>query len=156
MLDFFSFIPASYIQILLATALGLILGLQREHAGKSAGIRTYTLVTIGATLFTVISRTGFTEFMTDASRYDPSRIASNIVVGIGFLGAGVIIFRERKVQGLTTAAGLWVSAGIGMAVGAGLYGLAAFSTIIAFIILEFMNRVDVEDLFPRREDHYEL
>lgn len=152
----FHLIPVSYVQISLAALLGLVLGLQREHAGKSAGIRTYTLVTLGATLFTVISRTGFNEFLVEASRYDPSRIASNIVVGIGFLGAGVIIFRERKVQGLTTAAGLWVSAGIGMAVGAGLLGLATFATVITFIILEFFNRFDVEDWFPRQEDHYEL
>jgi len=135
-----------YIQILLAFILGGLLGAQREYIGKAAGMRTYTLVSTGAALFTIISKGGFNEFLVDASRYDPSRIASNIVVGIGFLGAGVIIFRGGvKVEGLTTAAGLWVAAGIGMAVAVGMYGLAIFTTIMAFLILEFLGRFDLED-----------
>jgi len=138
-------IPITYLQILLAFALGLILGLQREYSEKPAGLRTYSLVATGAALFTIISINGFNQFLVDASRYDPSRIASNIVTGIGFLGAGVIIFRDKRVEGLTTAAGLWVAAGLGMAVGAEMYGLAIFTTVISYTILDVMGRPRVEE-----------
>ncbi|MDP4010569.1 MAG: MgtC/SapB family protein [Candidatus Spechtbacteria bacterium] len=125
--------------------LGSILGAQREYTGKAAGLRTYSLVAVGACLFTVISRGGFNEFLVDASRYDPSRIASNVVVGIGFLGAGVIILRGVRIEGLTTAAGLWVSAGIGMAVGVEMYGVAIFTTVLVFGILEVLGKFDIEE-----------
>lgn len=143
-LNIFATIPQEFTQIMLAFLLGSLLGLQREYVGKAAGLRTYTLVTMGATLFTIISKTGFNEFLADPSRYDPSRIASNIVTGIGFLGAGVIIFRGNKVEGLTTAAGLWVAAAIGMAIGTEMYSTAVFATVLTFLILEFLNRVEVE------------
>lgn len=131
------------VQILVAFALGGILGLQREYSGKAAGLRTYSLVAMGAALFTIVSLNGFNEFLAlDASRYDPSRIASNIVVGIGFLGAGVIIFRGMRIEGLTTAAGMWVAAGIGMAVGVKMYTLAIFTTLVVFFTLEIVSRVE--------------
>ena len=130
-----------YIQILTSFLLGGILGFQREYTGKDAGLRTYILVSVGATLFTILSKTGFNEFLDDPSRFDPSRIASNIVVGIGFLGAGVIIFRGNRVSGLTTAAGLWTSAAIGMAVGLERFGLAAFTTFLVFVIFEIMGKL---------------
>ncbi|MEX2144935.1 MAG: MgtC/SapB family protein [Candidatus Spechtbacterales bacterium] len=141
----FELIPQPYWQILLALLLGSILGAQREYTGKAAGLRTYSLVAVGAALFTTISINGFNQFLVDASRYDPSRIASNVVVGIGFLGAGVIILRGVRVEGLTTAAGLWVSAGIGMAVGVEMYGLAIFTTILVFGVLEFLGKFDIEE-----------
>ncbi|OGZ57490.1 MAG: hypothetical protein A3F94_00650 [Candidatus Spechtbacteria bacterium RIFCSPLOWO2_12_FULL_38_22] len=134
-----------YVQIMIAFLFGSILGFQREYTGKDAGLRTYILVAVGSTLFTIISKTGFNEFLTsDLSRFDPSRIASNIVVGIGFLGAGVIIFKGRRVRGLTTAAGLWVAAAVGMSVGAGRIGIAAFTTFIVFVIFEVMGKLNTE------------
>ena len=94
-------------QIVLAIVLGGILGWQREVRGKAAGARTYALVTAGAALFTILSAYGF-----EGSQVDTSRVASQIVIGIGFLGAGTIMQRERHIEGLTTAAGLWMSAAV--------------------------------------------
>lgn len=121
-------------QLILAAFLGGLIGLERFLAHKVAGMRTYALVSLGAALFSIISKTAFREFWGVPS-FDPSRIASQIVVGIGFLGAGIIIFHKSKLQGLTTAAGLWVAAGIGMSVGYKLYGIAIFTTLLVILIL---------------------
>jgi putative Mg2+ transporter-C (MgtC) family protein len=120
-------------QILLAAVLGMAIGAEREHRHRSAGLRTYTLVAIGSCLFTVLSIYGF--FGVEGRSYDPSRIASQIVVGIGFIGAGMIILRENKIEGLTTAAGIWSTAAIGMAVGLGLYFVAIFVTVTILGVL---------------------
>jgi putative Mg2+ transporter-C (MgtC) family protein len=119
------------LRILLAAALGGAIGFQREKAGKPAGLRTHMLICIGAALFTVTSVFGFT------GQADPSRIAAGVVTGIGFIGAGAIIFRtaDGYVAGLTTAASIWVAAGIGVAAGAGLYVASAVTTAIVLIIL---------------------
>src|SRR3989304_1086875 len=101
-------------QLTLAVLLGAAIGLERQLARKTAGMRTFALVSVGAALFSIISKYAFREFW-GLPGFDPSRIASQVVVGIGFLGAGLIILRQDKIQGLTTAAGLWVSAAIGMA-----------------------------------------
>jgi len=130
------------IQLVLAAAVGLILGIEREYAGKPAGTRTYALVTLGATVFTIISKFGFEDAAT--LNFDPSRVAAQIVTGIGFLGAGVIIFRGVKVEGLTTAAGLWVAAAIGMAIGASMYSVALTAAIIAFIIMVLLKKLGIE------------
>ncbi len=115
-------------QIFLAVILGGILGWQRERWGKSAGPRTYALVTAGSALFTLLSIHAF-------SGSDPSRVASQIITGIGFLGAGTILHREQRVEGLTTAAGLWATAAIGMTVGVRFYILAVSATILMLTIL---------------------
>lgn len=120
-------------QLALAVLLGAVIGLERELARKTAGMRTFALVAMGAALFSIISKYGFPEFL-GVPGFDPSRIASQIVVGIGFLGAGLIILRQEKVRGLTTAAGLWVSAAIGMAVGFELYAIAVFATVLTILI----------------------
>jgi putative Mg2+ transporter-C (MgtC) family protein len=144
MIDFIIQELILYAYLLIAMILGGILGFQREYTRKPAGLRTYMLVSMGAALFTIISKTGFDEFLvSDLSRFDPTRIASNIVVGIGFLGAGVIIFRDRKVQGLTTAAGLWLAGAIGMAVGAGDVGLAVFATLLGFVVLDLFGKMEL-------------
>ena len=129
-------------QLVLAATIGFILGIEREVIGKPAGMRTYALVTLGATAFTIISKHGFGDVAGES--FDPSRIAAQIVTGIGFLGAGIIIFKGVKVEGLTTASGLWVSAAIGMAIGAGMYSLAIVTAIIAFIVMVVMRRFDIE------------
>lgn len=129
------------LKILLAFFLGSLIGAERKHTGKEAGIRTFSLVTIGSALFTILSREGFLGI---SSAFDPSRIAAGIVMGIGFLGAGVIVFRENRIEGLTTAATLWVAGGIGMAVGCGFYSFAAITTLIIILILTIMKDVKIE------------
>lgn len=118
-----------------AAVLGFIIGVQREKIGKPAGSRTYSLVSLGAAVFTMVSATGFQQFGGAVT----TQIASNIVVGIGFLGAGIIIFHDDKVIGLTTAAGLWASAALGMLVGIGRFLEAAVLTLIILIILFTAN-----------------
>ncbi len=118
------------LRILMAAALGSIIGYQRERAGKPAGLRTVILVCVGATLFTIASIYGFGVVA------DPSRVAAGIVIGIGFLGAGAIIRREGgPIEGLTTAATIWVMAAIGLATGAGLYIVSLVTTGIILIVL---------------------
>ena len=121
-------------QLLLAVLLGSLIGLERELARKKAGMRTFALVALGSCLFSVISKLAFKEFW-GVPGFDPSRIASQVVVGIGFIGAGVIMFQQANVRGLTTAAGLWVSAAIGMAVGYKLYAIAVFTALLTLLIL---------------------
>lgn len=132
--------------LVLAAILGGILGFEREVEHKAAGIRTYALVALGSCLFTVISRLAF-----GGGSFDPSRIASQIVVGVGFLGAGVIFLREGHVEGLTTAAGLWVTAAIGMAAGVGLYAIAVATTVVVLILLSVV-KLQVEDRFLKKPD----
>lgn len=135
--------PEVFGQLILAATLGSIIGLERELARKIAGMRTFALVSMGAALFSILSTTAFQQFL-GSSSFDPSRIASQIVVGIGFIGAGIIFFNDNKVHGLTTAAGLWVSAGIGMAVGYRLYAVAVFTTILTifiFVILWYVENL---------------
>ena len=119
------------LRLLLAAALGAIIGYQRERAGKAAGLRTHVLICMGAALFTVASIYGF------GAATDPARIAAGVVVGIGFLGGGVIMRRveEGIVAGLTTAATIWAVAGIGLAAGAGLYLVSAVAAAIMLIVL---------------------
>ena len=119
------------IGILLGAVLGLIIGCEREFFGKSAGLRTYTLVAMGAALFTEISQFGFG----DSTDSDPTRIAAQIVTGVGFLGAGLIFVRKDAVRGLTTAAGIWFAAGVGMAAGSQLYLVALATTALYLVIM---------------------
>ncbi|MFH1291911.1 MAG: MgtC/SapB family protein [bacterium] len=129
--------------IILALLLGGILGWQRVHWHKPAGPRTYALVCAGATLFTILSLTAFPN--------DVARVASGIVTGVGFLGAGMIIRREDHVEGLTTAAGLWMSAAIGMCVGAGYYILAGLTTFLVLILFMFdVNGREAEKTVKKR------
>lgn len=123
-------------QIALATLLGALIGIERKLARKTAGMRTFALVASGAATFSIISQLAFENFV--GSSFDPSRIASQVVVGIGFIGAGSILSSQNKVRGLTTAAGLWVSAAIGMAVAYKLYSIAIFATAITVFILVFL------------------
>ena len=127
-------------RILVAALLGSIIGLEREYRAKEAGFRTHFLVAMGAALFMILSAHGFNGVLTSENhRLDVSRIAAQVVSGIGFIGAGTIIFQRKVVRGLTTAAGLWVTAAIGMAAGAGMYALAAATTLLVLFGLEAFN-----------------
>ena len=125
-------------KITLAAVLGMAIGLEREHRRKPAGLRTYTLVALGATLFTILSQ----NIGGEAAAYDPSRIASQVVVGIGFIGAGIIFIRGGHIEGLTTAAGLWTTAAVGMAVGFGFYTVAVFSAILSLAVLLLLRQIE--------------
>lgn len=123
-------------QLVLAVVLGAVLGLEREYKRKEAGFQTYSLVTLGASLFTILGLELFNFFTGQTGiSFDPSRIIMAIALGIGFIGGGVIILKEQRLEGLTTAAGLWCSAAIGIAVGAKFYFLAILTTILAVVIL---------------------
>ena len=116
------------LRLVVAAALTGLVGLEREWRERAAGLRTHTLVGVGSALFTLVSAYGFNEFLvgnTNVVRTDPTRIAAQIVTGIGFLGAGAILRQGLAIRGLTTAAGLWVAAAIGMAVGAWTEGRSA-------------------------------
>ena len=118
------------LRLLLAAALGAVIGYQRERAGKQAGMRTHVLISTGAALISLVSIYGF------GAASDPSRVAAGVVVGVGFLGAGVILHRQGGiVAGLTTAATIWVMAGIGLAAGTGLYIIAAVAAAIVLGVL---------------------
>jgi putative Mg2+ transporter-C (MgtC) family protein len=116
------------LKLVLAAVLGGLIGAQREWSKKPAGLRTLALISVGSALFSLVSEFGFTGA-------DPSRIASGIVAGVGFLGAGAILHRHGGVEGLTTAAAMWVAAGIGLATGAGMYLIATIATIIILAVL---------------------
>ena len=122
------------IRLVVALLLGGIIGVEREFRAKDAGFRTHFLVSVGSALFCVVSQYGFGEELKDASR-----VAAQVVSGIGFLGAGTIIFQKNVIRGLTTVAGLWVTAAIGLACGTGMLLIAAISTALVLIGLEVIN-----------------
>lgn len=128
------------LRLLAATAMGAAIGIEREYHAKEAGLRTHLLVALGSCLFMLLSAYGFDAILGhDHVSYDPSRIASQVVTGIGFIGAGTIILQKQVVRGLTTAAGLWVTAAIGLACGNGMFWLALITTAIVLISLGVIN-----------------
>lgn len=130
-------------RLLLAALYGSLIGIQREHLFWTAGLRTHMLVCSGACLIMIVSAFGFSLALTQpGTQLDPSRIAAQVVSGIGFLGAGSIMMRGEVIKGLTTAASLWAVAGIGLAVGGGLYMLGAVATFLILIILIAIRPVE--------------
>ena len=130
------------LRIFVAALLGGARGLEREYRAKEAGFRTHFLVALGSALFMIVSAYGFEDaVMLPGHRLDVSRVAAQVVSGIGFIGAGTIIFHksENVVRGLTTAAGVWVVAAIGLACGGGMYKLAIASTLLVLVGLEAFN-----------------
>jgi putative Mg2+ transporter-C (MgtC) family protein len=125
------------IPILVAAALGGLIGLEREFQGKPAGLRTNVLISIGAALFMMLS-----SRIADAFGGDPTRIAAQIITGIGFIGAGAILYSKGSVIGLTTAATIWVVSGIGMAAGSGQYELAISTTGLVIVTLLVLGRLE--------------
>lgn len=125
---------AIIVRLLISALLAAAIGIERELKHKPAGLRTYILVSVGSTLFTISSLMSVT-----LPGGDPTRIASNIVTGIGFLGAGLIIQDRERVQGVTTAASVWMAAAIGLAVGMGLYLPAIVAAIIALVVLNMFG-----------------
>ena len=117
------------IRLFVASLIGAIIGFERKYRAKGAGVGTHVLVAIGAALFMIVSQHGFAG----ANRFDAARVAAGVVSGIGFLGGGIILKQQNRVSGLTTAAGLWVTAAMGLAIGSGLYILAGSCALIVLI-----------------------
>ena len=129
--------------VLLAALLSMLIGIEREIQGQPAGMRTHMLVGIGSCLFTILSSVGFPGG-------DPSRVASNIVTGIGFLGAGTILHRSGSVKNLTTAASIWATAAVGMAIGVRAWLVASGVTLMMLVTLYVLQRLEIRFL-KRRE-----
>ncbi|MBR6805252.1 MAG: MgtC/SapB family protein [Bacteroidaceae bacterium] len=130
------------LRLVVAGILGVLIGLEREYRAKEAGYRTHFLVAVGSALLMIVSQHGFDGMLgKEGVGLDPSRIAAQIVTGIGFIGAGTIILNRQIVRGLTTAAGIWATAGIGMCAGAGMYALAISATVLTLIGLELLSRL---------------
>ena len=128
------FTPEDLLKILIAILIGGIIGLERELHSKAAGLRTISLITVGATMFTILSF----KFTGNSST---TQVASTVVTGVGFLGAGAILFTEGRVKGLTTATSVWVAAALGMAIGLGQYILGIAATLVVIIILDLFTRL---------------
>ena len=128
------------LRLFVAGAMGVLIGLEREYRAKEAGYRTHFLVALGSALMMIVSQYGFMEVLkTDLIRLDPSRIAAQVVSGIGFIGAGTVILQKQIVRGLTTAAGIWATSGIGLAVGAGMYAVGISATLLVLLGLETLS-----------------
>jgi len=141
----------NFIRLLVATGLGALIGFEREYNGKEAGFKTYTLVCLGSSLMMIISADIFLIYKGLAG-VDPSRIAAQVVTGIGFLGAGAIIRDQQGVRGLTTAAGIWAVCGIGLACGIGLFKPAIMTTFLVLIVLVIFSRLE-RDVLPKKKNH---
>ncbi len=130
------------LRLFVAGLLGTVIGLDREYRAKEAGYRTHFLVSLGSALIMIVSQYGFQDIIQqDNVSLDPSRVAAQVVSGIGFLGAGTIIIQKQFVRGLTTAAGIWATAGIGLAVGAGMYGVGLAATLLTLMGLEVLSLI---------------
>jgi len=134
------------VRMIAAAVLGGIVGYERERAGKSAGLRTHMLVSLGAALFVIACE----EYEFDSA--DLSRVIQGIATGIGFIGAGAILKRvaEREVEGLTTAAGIWMTAAVGVAAGLGRWGSAAIGVLLTWIILSILLRFEKQNIKPKK------
>jgi putative Mg2+ transporter-C (MgtC) family protein len=129
------------LRLSLAMVLGMCVGAERLFVHKEAGMKTHALVAMGAAVFMLVSEAMVEKYINLAG-LNPTMIPAQIIVGIGFLGAGMIMFRDSQLRGLTTASGLWVTAGIGMAAGFGLYGLATVVTVLTLLVFIAMNIIE--------------
>lgn len=129
------------LRLVIAGICGSVIGYERKNRLKEAGIRTHMIVALGAALIMIVSKYGFADVLTlKGVALDPSRIAAQIVSGIGFLGAGMIFVRKQAINGLTTAAGIWTTAGVGMAIGARLYFVGISATILVLLVQVILHR----------------
>ncbi len=142
---------APFFQILLATFLGALIGLEREYKKKEAGLRTFSLISLGSCLFTVIAvyLSSATHPLADFVQIDPTRVIQAVAIGIGFVGSGLIIYHKLQIEGLTTAAALWSASAVGIGVGLGLYFLSVLTSLLIILILAGVRVVE-EKFFPEQ------
>lgn len=141
-------------RLLLAAGLGSVVGWERERLQWTAGLRTHMLVALGSCLMIIVSAYGFSSVLSARVVLDPSRVAAQVVTGVGFLGAGSIILRNEVIKGLTTAASVWAVAGVGLAAGAGLYSASVVTTMIILVILVGLK--PLEERFRASRTNLEL
>ncbi|OBZ08520.1 MgtC/SapB family protein [Bacillus sp. FJAT-26390] len=140
------------LRLLLALLLGGLVGFEREQSNHAAGLRTNILVCLGSCLLMLLSMYGFASFVDEPNvRVDPARLAAAVITGIGFLGAGTILFTGKSITGLTTAASLWVVSAIGLAVGAGFYFASATATIMVLVTLWAFNKLEKRYISAKKE-----
>jgi putative Mg2+ transporter-C (MgtC) family protein len=140
------------LRLLVAAVLGALVGLERERLEWAAGMRTHALVSLGSALFMVVSIFGFSDILNERHVIlDPSRVAAQVASGIGFIGAGTIIFRREVVKGLTTAASIWAVAAVGLAVGGGMFVAAGSATLLALALLVLAKPLKAR-MFPNRKE----
>ncbi|MGN7360558.1 MgtC/SapB family protein [Paenibacillus sp. SAF-054] len=131
------------LRLLLSVLLGGLVGLERERSNHAAGLRTHILVCMGSTLIIMLSIYGFSEFVHEVNiRIDPARLASAVITGVGFLGAGTILFTGKSITGLTTAASVWVIAAVGLSIGAGFYFASIAATLLILLTLVVFNKLE--------------
>ena len=130
------------LRVALAGLLGGLIGLERQLRAKDAGLRTHVLVGIGSALFMIVSKYGFEDILQENHvALDPSRVAAQVVSGVGFLGAGTIIIQKQIVKGLTTAAGMWVTSAIGLVIGSGMYAIGIYGAFMTLFVLEVFRQL---------------
>ncbi|WP_419871770.1 MgtC/SapB family protein [Candidatus Pristimantibacillus sp. PTI5] len=140
------------LRLLLALLLGGLVGFEREQSKHAAGLRTNILVCLGSCLLMLLSMYGFSAFVDEPNvRVDPARLAAAVITGIGFLGAGTILFTGKSITGLTTAASLWVVSAIGLAVGAGFYFASATATVMVLVTLWAFNKLEKRYIRAKKE-----
>ncbi|MCU5746272.1 MgtC/SapB family protein [Staphylococcus sp. SQ8-PEA] len=141
-----------FLRIIVAAFCGSIIGYERAQRMKAAGVRTHILVSTASALFIIISKYSFDDLLGHTNiALDPSRVAAQVVSGISFIGAGTILIRNQNINGLTTAAGLWIMSGIGMALGAGMYFIGIVTTILIVVVQYFMRARFLHEIIIRKE-----
>lgn len=128
------------LRIVLAALCGGLIGYERQNKKKSAGVRTHVIIAVASAMMMIISKYGFNDVLGEYIKLDPSRVAAGIVTAIGFIGSGIIVFRNNSVNGITTSAGIWATVGLGMAMGSGMYVLGILSTFVIMIAEAFLGR----------------
>jgi putative Mg2+ transporter-C (MgtC) family protein len=153
MTQFFAQNSEIILKLSIAVGLGVLIGVERLFVHKEAGMKTHALVSLGAAVFVIVSEMIAVKY-SGVGGFDPSRVASQIIVGIGFLGAGSIILQGNRLLGLTTAGGLWVTAGVGMAAGFGFYSLAMITTVLVLLVFIVVNILEkpIKKISENREN----
>ena len=133
-------------RLLLSIACGMLIGNERKNRSKEAGIRTHIIICLGSCLMMIISKYGFSDLVyVDGAKFDPARIAAQVVSGIGFLGAGMILVKRQTISGLTTAAGMWATSGVGIAIGSGLWKLGV-GTAVCIVLVQWIFHLEITNI----------
>lgn len=144
------------VRIVLAALCGGMVGYERQNRKKNAGVRTHVIIAVASAMMMIISKYGFNDVLSDYIKLDPSRVAAGIVTAIGFIGSGIIFFRNNSVSGITTSAGIWATVGLGMSMGSGMYVLGIISTAVIMIAEVFLGRKPLRSKKAGEEKEIEI